>query len=351
MKNYLTDLLTNNELWISIILSAITILAFWGLANFIIKKVKKNIKKQPLKQKENIVALLKTPIKVLLIVIAISFIYAYFKERFDIEGSKMVFMLLVISLTWLAIAIIKSIKHFVLASYNIQDPDNLKARKIHTQMRVFEHLLIFLVVFIGLAIALLSIDKVREIGISLLASAGIAGIIIGFAAQKSLSLLLAGFQLAITQPIRLDDVVIIEGEWGWIEEITLTYVVVKIWDKRRLVVPINYFIEKPFQNWTRQTSEILGTVFIYVDYGFPVDEMRNEMARILPNIPEWDGEVNVLQVTNCTEKTMELRALVSAQNSPKAWDLRVKLREALIDFLQKKHPESMPKSRVELDKN
>jgi len=196
---------------------------------------------------------------------------------------------------------------------------------------------------------LLSFESIRQIGVSLLASAGIAGIIIGFAAQKSISMLLAGFQLAITQPIRLDDVVIVEGEWGRIEEITLTYVVVAIWDKRRLVVPVNYFIETPFQNWTRQTAEILGTVFIYVDYGFPVPALREFMTQALADNPHWDGKVNVLQVTNATENTMELRALASAKDSGTAWDLRVKLREDLIEFIRVNYPQFLPRKRVQME--
>lgn len=342
---------TNQNLLIPIILSIIFIALAWFAGLFLVRTLRKTINKQAPNQKESILKLVATPLKILVLVVSLLIVYNYFKDRLDFEGGKFVFITLVFSITWLGIAIVKSIKHFVLSSYNISNPDNLKARKIHTQMRVFERLLIFLLIFIGFAVALLSFDKVYEIGLSLLASAGIAGIIIGFAAQKSLSLLLAGFQIAITQPIRLDDAVIIEGEWGWIEEITLTYVVVKIWDKRRLVVPINYFIEKPFQNWTRTSADIMGTVFIYVDYGFPVDEMRKAMERILPTIPEWDGEVNVLQVTDCTEKTMELRALVSAQNSPKAWDLRVRLREELISFIQTDFPQYLPKSRVELNED
>lgn len=266
------------------------------------------------------------------------------KLPFDLQH---VFSLLIIFLiTWLIINAIRSIRVILLRHYDLDSKDNLKARKIHTQLRVFERLLIVVVLIIAIAIALMSFDRIRQIGISLLASAGIAGIIIGFAAQKSLALILAGFQIAITQPIRLDDVVIVEEEWGWIEEITLTYVVVRIWDKRRLIVPINYFIEKPFQNWTRTTAEILGTVFIYVDYRFPVEKMRQALTDILEGTDLWDGKVNVLQVTNAKEHTLELRALVSAVDSPTAWDLRVLVREKLVEFVQKNYPEYLPQTRV-----
>ena len=158
--------------------------------------------------------------------------------------------------------------------------------------------------------------------------------------------MLAGMQIAITQPIRLDDVVIIEGEWGRIEEITLTYVVVRIWDKRRLIVPIAYFIEKPFQNWTRTTAEILGTVFIYTDYHVSFDALRDELTRLLKATPLWDGQVNVLQVTDAKPNGVEVRALMSAKDSGTAWDLRVYIREKLIEFLQKNYPGSLPKTRI-----
>ena len=182
----------------------------------------------------------------------------------------------------------------------------------------------------------------------MLASAGIAGIILGFAAQKTLGNFIAGIQLAFAQPIRIDDVVIIENEWGWIEEISLTYVVVRIWDLRRLIVPVSYFIEKPFQNWTRISSDLLGTVFIYADYTIPVNEVREEMTRILNGSPRWDKKVNVLQVTNADNRTIELRALMSAADSPTAWDLRCEVREKLLEFLQKRYPESLPRVRLDM---
>jgi small-conductance mechanosensitive channel len=194
----------------------------------------------------------------------------------------------------------------------------------------------------------MTFDSIRRIGVSLFASAGVAGIIIGFAAQKLIASVLAGFQIALTQPIRIDDVVIVENEWGWIEEITLTYVVVRIWDKRRLILPSTYFIENPFQNWTRVSADILGTVFIYTDYTVPVDELRSEFTRILEESDLWDGQTNVMQVTNATDKTLEIRALMSTADSPTAWDLRVLVREKLIHFLQQNYPESLPRTRIEM---
>lgn len=216
-------------------------------------------------------------------------------------------------------------------------------------MNIVERVLVFIIVLFAIGMVLLQFENIRKIGIGLFASAGVAGIIVGFAAQKVLSTILGGIQLAITQPFRLDDAVIVEDEWGWIEEINLTYVVVRIWDKRRLVVPSTYFIEKPFQNWTRTSAEIIGTVFIYVDYTIPFSALRDELTRLLNETKLWDGKVNVLQVTDAKETTIELRALVSAKNSPTAWDLRVYIREKLIEFIQKNYPESLPRTRIRLN--
>jgi small-conductance mechanosensitive channel len=201
----------------------------------------------------------------------------------------------------------------------------------------------------ALASMLMVFDSVRQFGASILASAGIAGIVVGFAAQRSIATLLAGFQIALTQPIRVDDVVIVESEWGRIEDITLTYVVVRVWDLRRLVVPITYFIETPFQNWTRSSADILGTVFLYVDYTVPLEPLRAELTRILEQSRFWDGKVNVLQVTDANEQTLEIRALASAADASLAWDLRCEIREKLITFVQQAFPDSLPRLRASLD--
>ncbi|PTX43334.1 small-conductance mechanosensitive channel [Christiangramia gaetbulicola] len=257
---------------------------------------------------------------------------------------------IILSIAWFLILLFKVVKKRMLKKYDVGSSDNLKARKVYTQYMILENIVIFIIVILAIGIALMSFESIRSIGVSVLTSAGIAGIIIGLAAQKAIGTLLAGIQIAITQPIRLDDVVIVEGEWGWIEEINLTYVVVRVWDKRRLVVPTTYFIEKTFQNWTRNSADILGTVFLYVDYELPVDAIRKEQTRLLNSTDLWDGKVDVLQVTNTTEKSVELRVLVSAKNSPTAWDLRVYLREKLLDFIQKNYPESLPKARISINK-
>ena len=267
-------------------------------------------------------------------------------ESDKIWMDHLIYILTVTMVAWLLIAIVLAAKRMILSKYDIKQKDNLRARKLHTQFNVLQNIIVTIIVILGVGIALMTFDQVKQLGTSILASAGVAGIIIGFAAQKSIATVLAGFQIAMTQPIRIDDVVIVENEWGRIEEITLTYVVVLIWDQRRLVIPITYFIEKPFQNWTRENSMIWGTVFIYTDYTMPVQALREELTRLVKGTDLWDGKINVLQVTNATESTMEIRALVSAVDSPTAWDLRVYLREKLIEFIQKEYPESLPKSRV-----
>jgi len=261
------------------------------------------------------------------------------------------FNAVLIALTgWLTIKIVYILRDAILSRYNVQARDNAAARGIHTQMRMLANIVNAVIVLLTISFILMSIPGAGHIGVSILASAGIAGIVIGFAAQKALGNLIAGIQIAIAQPIRLDDVVIIENEWGWIEEINLTFAVVRIWDLRRLVVPISYFLEKPFQNWTRTKAELLGTVLIYADYNIPVKEIRNELSRVLKESPLWDKKANALQVTNVTEKTVELRALMSAADSSALWDLRCEVREKLLEFLQTRFPKCLPKVRIEGDK-
>ncbi len=258
-------------------------------------------------------------------------------------------LLFVAAIAYLLIRLIHLLRDFMLSCYDINARDNLLARKVYTQIQVMEKILLAVVIVATIAFMLMTFDKVRQIGVSILASAGIAGIILGLAAQKSIGTLLAGLQIALTQPIRIDDVVIVEGEWGRVEDITLTYVVVCIWDLRRLVVPMTYFIEKPFQNWTRTSSDILGTVFLYTDYSIPVEAVRAEMDRIVKASDLWDGKVCGLQVTDCKPNSLELRLLISASDAGRAWDLRCLLREKIVDFVQRNYPESLPKVRARLD--
>jgi small-conductance mechanosensitive channel len=248
---------------------------------------------------------------------------------------------------WFAVRAVLGLIDYFVSAYSIDHADNLEARRMQTQIRLLGRVLIIVVSIATVAGVLVSIPSIRNIGVSLFASAGIAGLAIGLAARPALSNLIAGIQIALTQPIRLEDAVVVEGEWGWIEEINMTFVVVRIWDLRRLVLPISYFIEKPFQNWTRTTADILGSVMLYMDYGVPLDEIRAEFGHALRASKYWDGKVEVVHVTDCTEKTMQIRLLMSAGNSSRAWELRCEVRERLISYLQRHHPESLPRIRLE----
>jgi small-conductance mechanosensitive channel len=258
--------------------------------------------------------------------------------------------LIIIGMAWLTIVVLRRLKTNVLRRYDLNQEDNLHSRKVHTQINILEKVLFFIIITTAIGLVLLSFESIREIGIGLFASAGIAGIILGLSAQKVVGALLAGVQIAITQPFRLDDAVLVENEWGWIEEINLTYVVVRLWDKRRLVLPSTYFLEKPFQNWTRTSADLIGTVFLYTDYTVSFDDLREELTRILNKTELWDKNVNVLQVTDTKQTTVEIRILVSAKNSPTAWDLRVHVREKMIDYIKENYPESLPKTRVSLNR-
>ncbi|SNR34397.1 mechanosensitive ion channel family protein [Hymenobacter mucosus] len=252
---------------------------------------------------------------------------------------------LIATFAWGLVKTVDVAQDLVEEHYRLDQDDNFRVRKLFTQLQFVKKLAVTLIIFVATALVLMSFATVRKIGTGLLTSAGIASVIIGFAAQRSLSNLLAGFQIAFTQPIRLDDVLVVEGEWGRVEEITFTYVVLRIWDERRLVLPLNYFIEKPFQNWTRSTSQLLGTVFLYTDYTIPVDAVRAELQRVVASHPLWDRRVCLLQVTDSKERTLELRCLMSAANSSQAFDLRCAVREQLIKFIQQQHPTSLPKTR------
>lgn len=268
----------------------------------------------------------------------------------DLEGIGAVrhaaALALIAAATWLALRLTAGIADAVALRHPMNVADNLGARRIQTQTRLLTRLLASIVALVGTAFALLTFPGVRSIGASLLASAGIAGLVLGVAAKAVLGNLLAGLHVAMTQPIRIDDVVIIEGEYGRVEEIGSSFVVVAIWDGRRLVVPLQQFMEKPFQNWTRVSGDILGTVFLWVDYGTPLEPLRAELRRICESAPEWDRRVCLIQVTDAGEHAMQLRALVSSADSPRNWDLRCLVRERLLDFIRREYPECLPRART-----
>ncbi len=295
---------------------------------------------------------LKRPLRLLIpsFLLSVSFSFSKLDKELLSYLNHAANILVIIAAGWLAMKIITMLKEGLLTKYDIEAADNLAARRVHTQLDIIEKVINAVVLGLTLACVLMTFPRIRQIGVSMLASAGVLGIVLGFATQKTLGNFIAGIQIAITQPIRIDDVVIVENEWGWIEEIALTYVVVRIWDLRRLVVPISYFNEKAFQNWTRISADLLGTVYLYADYTVPVRKIRDELTRLLNNSKHWDKKVNVLQVTNMTERAVELRALMSAKDSPTAWNLRCEIREKLLEYMQKNFPGALPKTRVELNR-
>lgn len=257
-------------------------------------------------------------------------------------------ILTIAAVAWVAVRLAAALEDLLLTRARAQHADSLTGRGLVTQVRIITKVVTFLVVVVALGAVLMTYDEVRQLGTGLLASAGIAGLIIGLAAQRTIANLIAGIQIALTQPIRIDDVVVVEGEWGWIEDVTLTYVVVRIWDERRLILPIAYFLEKPFQNWTRRSSELLGTVFLYADYGVDVPALRRELERIARASSLWDGRVARVQVTDSKPQVLEVRALVSAADSGKLWDLRCEVREQLVAYLQREQHSTLPVVRTEL---
>lgn len=258
---------------------------------------------------------------------------------------QIVYVVFYSSFAWFVVKMVYVFTDTLLIKQDISVKDNLDRRKIVTQIQFLRRLVIFVIIIVFISLILLNFESIRKIGAGILTSAGIAGIVIGIAAQKSLSNLMAGFQIAFSQPIKIDDAVIVENEFGNVEEITLTYVVIKIWDLRRLIVPLNYFIDRPFQNWTRTSADIIGAVVFYVDYTMPVEALRSELTRLLEKNPLWDGKTNILQVTNATERTLEIRALVSAANGGDAWNLRCYIREHLLLFMRKHYMECLPRGR------
>ncbi|PCE28651.1 mechanosensitive ion channel protein MscS [Paraburkholderia acidicola] len=290
------------------------------------------------------------PALVVLAIVGLEFIWWEAPDTLPLVGvlRNMAGVVLIGALTWLSMRSAAAIGEAIIQAHPLDTADNLEARRIHTQARVLARSVMVVIVIVGVGGALMTFPGVRQIGASLLASAGVAGLIAGIAARPVLGNLIAGLQIALSQPIRLEDVVVIQGEWGRIEEITGTYVSVRLWDQRRLIVPLQWFIENPFANWTRSSAQIIGTVFLYVDYRMPLAPLREELGRLVEAAPEWDGRVQVLQVTDATERSMQLRVLVSSADSGLSWDLRCRVREGLLVFVQTHYPQYLPHSRAEV---
>ena len=258
-------------------------------------------------------------------------------------------LLIIAAVSFMLLQTVDAAQEYLLRQYRLDVENNYHARSVHTQVLMLRRLAVAVICIVTLASMLMVFESVRRFGTTILASAGVAGVVMGFAAQRSIATLLAGFQIALTQPIRIDDVVIVESEWGRIEEITLTYVVVNLWDKRRLVVPITYFIEKPFQNWTRSSAQIIGTLFFYLDYAVPLESLRKQFERIVQASSLWDRQVCVLQVTDTRERCIEVRGLVSASDAGRAFDLRCEVREKVLVWLAAQYPQGLPLTRVQFN--
>lgn len=255
---------------------------------------------------------------------------------------------LIVAITWALVSCTSAIGDVIVAMNPVLEGHWKRARKVETQTRFLVRILNILIVILGLGVALMTFEPVRHLGGSLLASAGIGGIILGFAAKPVLSNLLAGMQIALTQPFRIDDVLYVQNEWCWVEEVTATYVVLRVWDLRRLVVPLQWFIENPFENWSRNDTELTGAVFIHVDYAMPIEPLRTEFDRLLQAFEDWNGNTGTVQVTEAGDTNIQVRLLMSAKDSTGLWNLRCAIREGMITFIQERFPEYLPRVRARL---
>jgi small-conductance mechanosensitive channel len=294
---------------------------------------------------------IKTPAMYLLVFLALQFVWEAAPDRLHLMAAvrHATALGVIIALTWLGLQFVRAGVAVVKLLNPTTVAENLHARRLQTQTAVISRALMTLIYVIGVSTALMTFPSVRQIGASLLASAGVVGLIAGLAARPMLSNLIAGMQIALTQPIRLDDVLIVEGEWGRVEEITGAFVVVRLWDERRLIVPLQWFIEHPFQNWTRSSAEILGTVFLWVDYHTPIEGLRAELHKLCQASPDWDGRLALLQVSDASDSAMQLRALVSSTDSSRSWDLRCHVREGLIAFMSRGHSDCLPRLRAQIE--
>jgi small-conductance mechanosensitive channel len=257
-----------------------------------------------------------------------------------------VVLTIIAAAAWMVVSLSFALEDTASARYRLDVRDNLRARRVQTRVGVIRRLTVGVVSVLALAAMLTTFEGARAMGTTLLASAGIVGVVVGVAARPTVSNLVAGLQIFFSEPLRVDDVVVIEGEWGRVEEIRLTYIVVRLWDERRLVVPLMYILDHPFQNWTRQTSHIMAAVYMAADYTTPVDDLRQELGRILEASELWDRRFWNLQVTDVTKDSIEVRALMTAQDATAAWDLRCEVREKLLSYVQLAHPNALPRRRV-----
>ena len=266
----------------------------------------------------------------------------------DLAVEQTLTVLLIACVAWLVIQAAYAVTDVVLARLGTVEGDgNRRARRIRTQITLVRRVAAAIIIVVAMGAVLFSFPAVRALGAGLLASAGIAGVVAGIAAQSTLSNLIAGLQLVFSDAIRLDDVVVVDGEWGRIEELTLTYVVLRLWDERRLILPVSYFTATPFENWTRHGSRVIGHVMLRADWSVPVEEIRSELYRRLREHPLWDQKDWTLQVTDVQPNGLvELRALMSASDAPSVWDLKCDIREHLVTYIRENHPQALPRFRV-----
>lgn len=312
--------------------------------------VRKNLQKKAEEKSGFFILLynhLKRPAEVTLVTTALFIIFQQFPVtvtlRDEVWFHKTYSLLIIALMTWICIELVFVGTEVITRRLNLNaNAGSRQIRRIYTKVSFASRIAVAIFLLIGIASGLMMFDQIRSLGVSLIASAGVAGVVLGFAAQKTMGTFFTGLQIALTQPISIGDAVLVENEWGIIEEINLSYVVVKIWDLRRLVLPITYFVDKPFQNWTRTSADLLGTVMLYLDYTMPIEPIRSELDRILADTKLWNGNVKGVQVTDFRERTMEVRILVSADDAGRAWDLRCFIREKIMAFLTEHYPEKLP---------
>ena len=334
------------DFWLKVLITfAINILIGLFVQWFVFSILKLFNSKKPTTLKTQLLKHLKTPATFLL---PILFIYSSF-GIFDISiiWHKVIETAIIINFSWVLVASLNAVEEIVKQKFVNISSLKAKERKAITQMRFIKSVSTIVIFLLAIATILWNVPAVKNIGTTILTSAGIIGVIAGVAAQKSISNLITGMQIAFTQPIKIDDEVVIESEFGTVEDITLTYVVIKTWDWRRLVLPLNYFNDHPFINWTFNSTDLIGTVFLYVDYTFPINELRKKFLEIIAKHKLWDKNLAQLLVTNTDANSVEVRVTFSAKNASDTWDLRCQIREQLIAFIQEQFPESLPKLRRE----
>ncbi|MCC8197967.1 MAG: mechanosensitive ion channel family protein [Tannerellaceae bacterium] len=320
------------------------------LYRYILNKLIKKARRSQTRIDNFVIEMLRVPFLCLLLWVAVRIFSQsiFYDSRIIDTVNHVLQILLIITIGWIFLQLNNILFYYLEKKVEKENENRYEVRSSITKFTIFKKLLVGLITIVIVAICLMTFDRIRTFGISLLTSAGIAGIILGFAAQKSISMVLAGIQIAITQPIKLNDLVVIDGDSGRIEEIKLTYVVVNLWDKRRLIIPVNYFLEQKFENWTRYSSDIIGAVFIYVDYRIPLDKLKEKLAEIVKDDPNWDHNLCSLNVNNLKETCIELRALVSSEDAAKNSNLQFAIREKMLQYIQTDFPQYLTQTRIHL---